>query len=641
MCNNCEIVYKKLKKIFKDENKNEIKSLKFELNEEKKKNFINNLLINEEKNEKKEKIEDENENFFLNQIKLQIKNYKRNSNGHRFIQDSTFKNYFLTLNYFISKKAFDLLRGKEESPNFLLPSQNSISRYKPSPTYDILDEENIKSFIEERSSKSYYVLALDDIEVATKYEKNKNTIYGGIKNYSIDEFIKEDINILRENFAYLMNQIYLICIFTGESIPICCFLRKFEKNYVDIIEKKIKEIIIKIKKIDKENFINIIGGVSDGEFCREKTRNKLEEWNLKEYKLPFLWMHDTSHAYKCNRNVLLNRNLIYNNINNEFSISNISSSMLENEILFNLLSDDAICITDIMNESFALELSEDKVIQELKKNKKNEELVQYLYHIRLLYDTLHCLSFSENKEEKIISEEEKIKNLEKIKNYFLKWKENKNVDKINKPSIITLDNNINNINNWLNLIKFVEKKKIEEKLLIEKTNKEKEKSLIETIKPKKKKRKINTEKKKNFILNLSILFCSISTLVVEHQFSVIRFKCPIPTALFYFMWIFYSYVIMSIINLPESVRGFSINNIHKFRNRYYGKITTTKVPKFVPRKEIISEKLDEETKKKLNKKLEEVNSNSSILTVRGKTTRKKAYICQIEGCQKKKGFFLI
>jgi hypothetical protein len=219
-----------------------------------------------------------------------------------------------------------------------------------------------------------------------------------------------------------------------------------------------------------------------------------------------------------------------------------------------------------------------------------------LKNIRLLFDSLHHLSTpNENKNIKIINLEEKKKNLINIKNYFISWKENTKIKSINKPSNITFDNNINSIKNWLKLIEFIELKKNEEKILFEEQEEIKNDEIV------------------NYILNYEILFSAISTLIVEHQFSVIRFKNPLPTALFYFQWNYYSFVVMSILNLPESTRGFSINNEISFHNLYYGKITTNVVPKFIERKKTIFHKLDEETKKKINLKLTEINANTQFV----------------------------
>jgi hypothetical protein len=222
MCKNCEIIFKKLIKIIKLEELNNIKNLENKLNEEKKKNlnFIKKEMIELNTNNEKKPT-------FYQLLKEQMEKNKLTSPcGRRFMNNEILKNYYLTLNYFISKKGFDILKGNQISPNIMLPSINCISRYKPAPIFDILDDESIKNFIEERKCKSFYFISLDDIEIVPKYERNSNYIYGGINRLSIKEFLESNLNDLRNNFSFHMCQIYLSCIFSGESIPICSFLRK-------------------------------------------------------------------------------------------------------------------------------------------------------------------------------------------------------------------------------------------------------------------------------------------------------------------------------------------------------------------------------------------------------------------------------
>jgi hypothetical protein len=151
--------------------------------------------------------------------------------------------------------------------------------------------------------------------------------------------------------------------------------------------------------------------------------------------------------------------------------------------------------------------------------------------------------------------------------------------------------------------------------------------------------KNDTKKPKhlNFLLFYSILSCAISTLIVEHNFSVVRYKNPLPTPLFYFMWSLYAFIVSCIINLDEKTRGFSIGNIDKFRNSCYGKVSCSKVPNFTPKK-TKKLKINNDLIRKVEEKLKTINTNVSLLTVRGKISRKKFFTCSIPNCQKKKGF---
>lgn len=47
-----------------------------------------------------------------------------------------------------------------------------------------------------------------------------------------------------------------------------------KENATDFIKKKLKEIIIFINKLDKNKKIKIIGGVSDGEFFKQKLQSE-------------------------------------------------------------------------------------------------------------------------------------------------------------------------------------------------------------------------------------------------------------------------------------------------------------------------------------------------------------------------------
>jgi hypothetical protein len=208
-------------------------------------------------------------------------------------------------------------------------------------------------------------------------ERNGEYIYGAEEPISLLDFLNKSDDELRVSFCHLLTQMFIICIFTGESFPVCNFLRK-DENKNEKIEKKLKEVIEKIKTIDSKKKIKFIGCVSDGEFLDENLKNNMDSWNKRVNDLPFYWLQDNSHNYKCNRNCLINRNLMYCEQN--FSIAEIASETLINQELYNSLSDDSICIVDIMNEKFALEISEPKIINEIKKNEKLKELSEYLSH---------------------------------------------------------------------------------------------------------------------------------------------------------------------------------------------------------------------------------------------------------------------
>lgn len=78
---------------------------------------------------------------------------------------------------------------------------------KPNPTYDILDKEIVENFINSKKRKSFYFLSYDDIIVVPKYILWKNKIFGGVKLYSDKEFLKENIDVLRNNLTIYITQI--------------------------------------------------------------------------------------------------------------------------------------------------------------------------------------------------------------------------------------------------------------------------------------------------------------------------------------------------------------------------------------------------------------------------------------------------
>jgi hypothetical protein len=528
----------------------------------------------------------------------------------------------------IGEKGWNILSGTCENPNFSFPDFKTVSKYKPLPVYGFQNDESIKMWIDDQS-KGFYFIVFDDMEISPSFQYNRNYVYGGTNLIHEENFLKIENDNLISQLSTHMCQFFVSNISNGSSIPIACFLRDMDEKFL-FVEKKIKEIIEKISKIDDEKKIKIIGSSSDGDYTNFTTIKTLNEFNLKKNNLRFFHLVDISHLSKSLRNALYNRILTFDN-EEFFSMVTITEEMKKNSSLEKLLSDNSITEVDIMNESFMLELLQDKVIEELNKSKENnsKSVAKYLTMIKTLFENFRKLDTE-------IKLEDKIKNLKKLKEEFISWKNNEEINYKNKLSIITFNNVINTIDNFLNMIEFIGQYNSEQTCIMDDNSKETQ--ILETTENLKRKRlneiediqKIKKKKLNNVIYNILSSCCS--TLIVENFFSTIRFRVPFPTCLDYCLIWIYAWIIHTIIHCED--RGFSIKNFHQFENKYYGQIKVIKIPHYEKRKDHKICTTDKKLFEEIIRKLDEINFNCGSRTVRSNTLRKIFFKCPQKGCNR-------
>jgi hypothetical protein len=335
------------------------------------------------------------------------------------------------------------------------------------------------------------LLSIDDIELSPGYYLYNNQIYGGKIIYTIEEFLLllvNDKNSLLNNLGTHCQQIFLVDPVSGSSKILGHFIRPNGEDTTTFMKNILKQTLNKFNSAPY-NF-NIVGDITDGDLTKWNIYEDLKKFNMDNFGLDYYHFCDNSHIFKCiynllilsaNRNVLFNRTLIFDMI--KISMGTIVQHMQDDKNLEKLILDQDVAPSDIQNIKSALNITRKEVTDYLKSSKIPElqKIGEYLSLIRLLYDTLMCLDIDDDKnenkifdklnndenedllfelfdedkedldyelpskkkkEEKLfMSLEQKIENLNLIKNYFNQINQS-SVLGINKPSYITFSNNV-------------------------------------------------------------------------------------------------------------------------------------------------------------------------------------------------------
>ncbi len=374
-----------------------------------------------------------------------------------------------------------------ELQNFPLPSTSTLKRYIPEYTFKSYDNKILQEIfkgMQENNISPEMIISWDEMEIRSGlvYCKQQNKIVGFVNDLAKDATILSESQtpIVPTNIAKKISQFFLISIDGKATIPIL-HCGTDESNFTNFLVQQIIYIKELVHTLCPDNYkVHLIGECSDGApgnltFANQYAKNII---------INYLHFDDFSHLTKRMRNVLLSvsQSMIIDKEVVQFNIHTLILNQQNTEIKKLLSDGNIVAPSDCMDMEPVLKLLDCR-IRDFLSSQQNKDCQALGWYLNWMNSFYHL--FRNHTE----SADLKLKTIANLLSTLKSWKVS-----VNSPIL---------------------KESLYEELVITLDSTEK---II-----------------KRFGDKCIINFCSLSTLMVEHYFSFIRYKIKKPSAIEYSM----------------------------------------------------------------------------------------------------------